>query len=340
MIQRQRVLDAYAYNNPDRVPVRFGLMDAGLHVHGQKMLDLLHAHAPDSPNLPQALPVCPASDINQKGEYKSYRLDEWGTNWEYNIFGVAGHPAQYPISDMWENAADYQFPPLPDAQQQAQACVEVDEQKKDFFVHQGWLSIFEKMHALYPMTELLPDLAEEDEDCLAFLDRLVDYQEKVIDSHLDAGADEIVFGDDWGTQGAAMMSLPMFKNLFGHHYRRLFTRIHDRGAKIFLHSCGCLSNLLDEFMELGVDAIWPQIYSYDEDELFKKCQDNGVCLYVHPDRQYLVPRGTPVEIDEAIKRYCGRFHAAKGGGSFNIEIENDAPWENVVALFEALEKYR
>ncbi len=65
-----------------------------------------------------------------------------------------------------------------------------------------------------------------------------------------------------------------------------------------------------------------------------------VTLYIHPDRQYLVPRGTPQEIEAAIRAYADRYHALGGGGIFYIEIENDAPFENVKALIEAVDTYR
>jgi len=33
-------------------------------------------------------------------------------------------------------------------------------------------------------------------------------------------------------------------------------------------------------------------------------------------------------------------HAIGGGGIFYVEIENDAPWENVKTLIEAIHEYR
>jgi hypothetical protein len=63
-------------------------------------------------------------------------------------------------------------------------------------------------------------------------------------------------------------------------------------------------------------------------------------LYIHPDRQYLIPRGTPVQIARTIGAYAERYHTYGGGGIFYVEIENDAPFENVKALIEAIDRYR
>ncbi|MCK4990790.1 MAG: hypothetical protein KAS29_09905, partial [Bacteroidales bacterium] len=62
--------------------------------------------------------------------------------------------------------------------------------------------------------------------------------------------------------------------------------------------------------------------------------------YIHPDRQQLIPLGTPAEIEKAIANYAEKYHKIGGGAIFYVEIENDAPFENVKALVESIHKYR
>ncbi|MEI8195281.1 MAG: hypothetical protein WCI73_05170, partial [Phycisphaerae bacterium] len=85
---------------------------------------------------------------------------------------------------------------------------------------------------------------------------------------------------------------------------------------------------------------WPQIGLYDYERLTAMLAERRMTLLIHPDRQHLVPRGTPAEIDETIARYAARHHALHGGGMFHVEIENDAPWANVEALLNAIARYR
>jgi hypothetical protein len=63
-------------------------------------------------------------------------------------------------------------------------------------------------------------------------------------------------------------------------------------------------------------------------------------IHIHPDRQRLIPLGTPDEIRQAIRAYAERYHALGGGGFFYVEVENDAPFENVEALVTAIEEFR
>ena len=70
------------------------------------------------------------------------------------------------------------------------------------------------------------------------------------------------------------------------------------------------------------------------------CRDHKITAYLHPDRQHLVPFGTPADIRIQVRAYADIYHALGGGGIFYIEIENDAPWENVEALIRSVHEFR
>ena len=157
---------------------------------------------------------------------------------------------------------------------------------------------------------------------------------------LARGVDGVFFGDDWGTQNAPIISPKLFREVFKPRYRALMAPIKRAGRKVCFHSCGQLGSIFDDLLDLGIDLLWPQILRYDEEQLATACKEHGVTIYLHPDRQHLMPLGTPVEIDARIAAYAERYHRLGGGCIFYVEIENDAPFENVVALVEAVDRYR
>lgn len=337
MNSRERMLAAFEYSNPDKIPVLYKPCAAGLYVHGQKFVDLMHELPPDNPlsidGLPEPSPEC----VDADGLYRERKYDEWGTLWEYTIFGIAGHPAGYPFGS-WAAAGEYNFPPVPEPGQLAYAGQKAD--KKNYLIFCGWHSLFEKLHALRPIEELFMALIDEDADLLNLMDRLTDYHARLIDVEIKAGADVIMFGDDWGHQHGPAISPEMFKALFRPRYEKLFRQVKRAGCKVFLHSCGRLGPILNEFLDMGIDGIWPQILCYDLEELSGKLKKSSAAMFIHPDRQYLVPNGTPKQIQEAVQQYCEYFHRLGGGGIFHIEMENDAPWENVECLIRSIHKYR
>ncbi len=335
---RQRFLDAMNFNNPDKIPVFYHPSTAGLYVHGQKMLDLFNEYPPDNPITFNSIPKPPAEAIDANGTYHEFKTDEWGICWEFLIYGIQGHPKKFPF-DSWEAAQDYEFPPIDSFREFQKSDV---QQKKDTHLFiSGWISILERLHSLRPMDELMIGLATEDRHLLAFLDRLVDHWMKVIDLLIDTGIDVIFFGDDWGTQSSTLISPAMFREIFRPRYEKMMQPILKANRKIFFHCCGFMGEILDEIIDMGFHGLWPQLVLFEKDPvLFEKCEAARMTLYIHPDRQTLIPLGSPQQIEATIARYAERYHRLGGGGIFYVEIENDAPFENVEALVKAIHKYR
>jgi uroporphyrinogen decarboxylase len=332
------MLDAFEFTSPDRIPVVYHASPAGLYVHGQKLLDLFNEFPPDNPIIFETLPAPSPETIDPNGRYHEIKQDAWGTDWEFLIFGVHGHPVKYPFAN-WIEAGNYKFP--------ACSCYGMNdkqifmEQSEDYLVFSGWISIFEKLHALRPIDEVLMGLYEEDIHCMAFLDRLVDYWMKEVEGLIQSGVDVITFGDDWGTQSSTFISPPLFRKLFKPLYQKLMAPIKRAGRRIFFHSCGYLGEIFDELLDLGISGLWPQITLFEKGPGFADmCKDHRIAIYIHPDRQKLIPFGTPHDIEKAIQGYAERFHQCGGGGIFYVEIENDAPFENVEALIKSIHKFR
>jgi uroporphyrinogen decarboxylase len=332
---RERMLKAFNFANPDKIPVYYHPSPAGMFIQGQKMIDLFNAYPPDNAIVFDKVPVAPEGTLNSKGVYHEIKVDEWGTKREHMIYGIHGMPLEYPVAN-WKEALDMKFPPhiVPDAK-------DIAEKKKNYLTFDGWISIFEKLSGLRPMDEVLIDLLTGDQDLLMLLEKMRDYWLENINQMIDAGIDVIIFGDDWGTQSATLVAPELFRDIFKPLYRSLFEPIKKNNRKVFLHCCGYMGEIFDEFVELGIDGLWPQIKLFESDPKYMRvCRENKITIYIHADRQYLIPLGTPKEIRSEIKRYADIYRKQGGGGILYVEIENDAPFENVVALVKAIDEFR
>ncbi|MEE4311483.1 MAG: uroporphyrinogen decarboxylase family protein [candidate division KSB1 bacterium] len=336
MTHRQRMIAAFNFEHPDKIPVVYHPSPAGLHTHGVKLLDLFRAYPPDNPITFDGIPVPSEGAVKPDGSYREIKKDEWGTVWKHNIFGVHGHPIEYPFKN-WKQAQDYEFPPF----EHLINSEDILKQRNDFLVFEGWISLFEKLCSLRPMDDVLIGLYTRDADLLAFLDRMVEYWSSMIERLIEADVDVIVFGDDWGTQSSTIISPELFREIYKPRYATLMKPVKSAGKRIFFHSCGYLGHVLDDLLDLGINGLWPQIGQMENREDFLDlCVKNKLLIYIHPDRQQLIPRGTPDEIDSAIRNYAKRYHDIGGGAVFYIEIENDAPFKNVEALVKAVHRYR
>ena len=340
---RQRILDAFNYNNPDKIPLIYHPSPAGLYVHGQKLLDLFNKYPSDNPVKFEKIPSPGPNAFDANGDYHQIITDEWGSDIEYRIFGIAGHVTKYPFGSWKEALANYEFPSV---EKTASRVFSIDANKENlesyqYLIFNGWISIFEKVTALHPFDDTLMELLMRDDDILRFLDRLVDYWLEAIDYYHQTGTDVYVFGDDWGTQNSTIISPSMFREIFKPRYAKLIERVKAHGGLPFFHCCWFMGEIFDELVDLGIRGLWHQLNLYEENPyLEQRCRDNHIAVFIHPDRQNLIPLGTPARIKEYIKRKAEKHKNMGGGCIFYIEIEDDAPFENVLALFEAINQYR
>jgi uroporphyrinogen decarboxylase len=335
MTPRERMLKAFQFDHPDRLPVYYHPSTAGLHVHGQKLLDLFRAYPPDNAITFDALPQPPKDAFDADGRYHEFRADELGTVWEYRIFGVAGHPHRYALQSWRDPLA---FPPVPKAgsREYEDACRHRAGLRERYLLFDGWGNLFERLHALRPFDEVLMGLADEDPDLLAFLDRLVAYRKEQLAFLAGTGTDVVVMGDDWGTQTGLLVSPGTFRSIFKPRIRAMIEQARAGGARVLYHTCGAVYPLYRDLVEAGINALWHQVGLYDTQAFAREAARDRVLLFLHMDRQHLVPRGTPREIREAVRRYAAIHRELGGGAIFYVEIENDAPFENVEALVKAV----
>lgn len=338
MTPRQRMLKAFAFDNPDRLPVWYHPSPAGLYVHGQKLLDLFGEYPPDNPITFDDIPRPPPAAFDADGRYHEFIRDAFGTIWEYRIFGVAGHPYEYAIPTP-EAMDTYSLPPAPPphGERFEQERRRIAQLKAQYLVFGGGgISLFEKLMALRPFEEVLVDISTQEPAMMRLLDRLTEFGHRHVEYHLALGADVIMFGDDWGTQNSLLLSPEVFRRVFTPRLASLMQPIRRAGTRICYHSCGHVLPLYGDLVDLGINGFWHQIALYDAEAFARQAARDRVVLFLHMDRQRLIPCGTPAEIRETVRRYRDIHMGLGGGAIFYVEIENDAPFENVEALVRAV----
>jgi uroporphyrinogen decarboxylase len=113
-------------------------------------------------------------------------------------------------------------------------------------------------------------------------------------------------------------------------------------AKIVFHSCGAISEIIDDLIEIGVDAINPvQVNAVDmEPRSLKARFGDRVTFWGGIDSQKTLPFGTTDEVQREVKRIIEIL--GKHGGyvlSAVHNIRNEVGPENVIAMFTSCRKY-
>jgi len=340
----ERVVAAVTFDKPDKAPIMHSPLPGALIRYGEKLNAIFATYPQDFG--PSRFEIPKHEDL--PADYrKGINKDEWGTVWASNIDGIHGQVYDYPIKN-WDDLDDYAFPPLQEStssysiQDLSNLKTKVSTLRNEgYFVILGFNpgNFFERMQWLRGFENLLVDFVTKPKKLYEFADKLLDYCLQSIGFVLEAKPDAVSFTDDWGTQDRLMAKPSFWRELFKPRYSELFKFVHDHGAYVYFHSDGYIMDVIPDLAEIGVDILNPQFSCFRLEDLAEAVHDK-MCVSSDIDRQYVLPRGSPSEVEAYVQDVMELFsHDNRGGLICRGEINIDVPLENVEAMYEAFRKY-
>jgi len=167
-----------------------------------------------------------------------------------------------------------------------------------------------------------------------------DYFMELHDMAIDAGAEVIALEGDLAFNTNSLMSPAQYAEFIGPYHKEIVENVHKKGAKIFKHSDGNLWPILDMLLDCGFDGIHPiQPQCMDITEVKRYCSKRA-CILGNIDCMYLLPDGTPEEVEQSVKETIAA--AAPGGGyimSSSNSVHPGCKPENYIAMVHAARKY-
>ncbi len=152
--------------------------------------------------------------------------------------------------------------------------------------------------------------------------------------------DVIMIGDDLAGQKGPLFSPRIYREIVKPRHKRLVQYIKSRTqAKIWYHSCGSVPTYLPDLIDNGIDILNPvQVSAKDMDPAQLKARHGNDLVFWGGgvDSQHVLPRGTPEQVREDVRRNIEAFKPG-GGYVFNSvhNIQADVPPDNIVAMFDA-----
>ncbi len=266
--------------------------------------------------------------------------DEWGTTWGHAFGGVGATPVRCPIED-WSQLDDYLARiPDPRAPGRLDAARQILDQHRasKYCVGMAHLALFERLHCLRGMANIFIDLGIHEQEVRRLLGALTDYLLEIVRQWGDMQADAIFLTDDWGSQTSLMISPAMWRSYFKPHYRIIFDEIHRCGMDIIFHSCGNVTAIVPDLVELGVDVLDPvQPGAMDQAEIARRF-GGRIAFSGAIDDQHLLGSSRPQEVKDTVRRVIETLGVPFGNALLlapaNV-VTPEVPIENLRALFEA-----
>ena len=378
MTPRERVLTALAHEEPDRVPIVLGVSNAtGLKMKPYRELtQLLGIDAPERylyewPELGTADPdgatlvrlgtdvrgvwdLEPAGvlDRNAARPPGTYYLNSWGSG-ASQVSPDEWFPSVCPMAAATtiEEIEDYPWPDMDDPTRVAHVAADAARlaaEGRYAIMATPWLLFpLERSFVMQGMDVFLMNLVFYPEFAQALLWKIQSLCKQLMGHFLEAlgpSVDIIKIGDDLGTQDSLMMSPDMYRAVLKPIHADYIRFIKERtDAKVFFHTDGDVFDLIEDFIEMGVDILNPIQTSAGKmanlEELKARWGDRlTFCGGI--DTQRILPRGTPDQVRAEVGRVIEVL--ASGGGYMVSSVHtvmNDVPAANVLAMVDAVQEY-
>ena len=197
---------------------------------------------------------------------------------------------------------------------------------------------FERMHCLIGFEDALCAFYEDPEVVEEFFAAMLEYKKAVVDCVAEYIKPEImIFDDDYGTSRATFMNPDMWRGFFPQFWKPLVDYVHSKGIKFELHSCGYITPLVGDFVELGMDILQPIQTNNDLKAMKEQWGDKIIFRLAIFDKQFDRLEQTEDEVRADIWSY---YATLAPGGNFIPDLVpiDDRYYElqgEVQAKFEA-----
>ncbi len=238
--------------------------------------------------------------------------DEWGNTWA-RIEGFSkGQVSRGSLED-WDNLDAFE-PPNYDLPERYDAA------RERFAAGPGMFRIggipgfpFNTARKMRRLDNFLVDVLAEPDRAQHLLDLVEEQMHHAIRRLAAAGADGIMFPEDWGTQDRLLVSPAVWDRMFRPAFERLCRTAHDAGVFVLMHSCGYIWEAMEGMIAAGID-----VFQFDQPELYgiDRLADafGGRATFWCPvDIQKTLQTRDPDLIEASAKRMIERL-GEQGGG--------------------------
>jgi uroporphyrinogen decarboxylase len=189
--------------------------------------------------------------------------------------------------------------------------------------------------------ELFVKCKTEPELVEALVEKVINHSIALLPIAAELGAEVVITGDDIADNRRTMISPKMWEKIFLPHFRRWVKAIHENGLLYWKHTDGNIMEVMDSFIEAGVDGIDPidPLAKMDLATVKSRWGDK-IAIKGNVDCAYLLVDGPAEQVVEATKN-CIRI-AGPGGGyacSTSNSIHSGVKPDLYLAMLQTIREY-
>lgn len=209
-----------------------------------------------------------------------------------------------------------------------------------------WSPFWHDAIDLFGMEGLMVRMCEDPESVDALMTHLVDFYFESNRQIFDAASDVIdifFFGNDLGSQHGPIVSEAAYRRFLFPQLQRLSHLAKDYRLKVMMHCCGGVAELIPMFIDAGIDAlhaVQPSCRGMDLRTL-KALYGDRMVFNGAIDSHHVLITGTPGLVRTATREVLDIMKPGGGfiAGASHDTILEETPVENVVAMFDTIREY-
>ena len=372
MTPRERVLCALSHAEPDRVPLVFGISNAGILPNALGRLGrslgisdpaTFQPGRPRYPVVAEEVLIRLGSDVRpifdkapKSMAYLDPTVDMYRDEWGFSRKKIETPTTTYyeivnhPLANATINDLDcYGWPDLTGFDRFEGLRQEAEQVQRAGYATVGCpdlTNIFELAWYLRGIERFLIDLIDNKKYAHALLGKVLELQKAKLAAYLhEVGEflDILHLADDIATHRGPFISPRTYREMIKPYQAELFAFVQNRTkAKILYHCCGDIYPLIGDLIEIGVDILNPiQIASgrMGDTARLKREFGNRLAFCGGVDTQSVLPFGSPADVRAEVVR---RLQDLAPGGGYLLaavhNIQDDVPVQNIQTMFQSAEE--
>jgi hypothetical protein len=327
---RDRVLRTLCHQSVDRVPRDLWAVPAVEMLRGDELAEMQVRYPPDivRPDFHAPKGHRAKGAPYEVGEH----VDAWGCVWRVDRRGMVGEVVGHPLADL-SQAASYRLP-WELLEKANLASVNRSAAATSRFVL-TWSDIrpLERLEFLHGQAAVRAALTFGTKPIRDLLARVHEFFCREAQLWASTHVDGVAFRDDWGSAHSLVIPAEAWRDLFKPLYRQYVEIFHAHDKFAFFHSDGNISEILEDLVEVGIDAVNAELSLMDLEGVAERFRGR-ITFWGEIDRQRVLPFGTPEEVRRAVDRLRAALDFGQGGVIAQCKWGADVPFRNVAAVFE------
>jgi uroporphyrinogen decarboxylase len=214
-----------------------------------------------------------------------------------------------------------------------------------YVVCSSWGAIFGEAYRLMGMEGFMTGLYAVPDVVHAIIRNLTGFYLEV-DRRIFTACGDLIdmafYGNDMGTQRGLLFRREMFQEFYAEPFKAMVGQARRFGLKTMMHSCGAVSEIIPDIIDIGFDVLDPVQHTAAgmEPQGLKTRFGHAIAFHGGISAQRVLPLGSPDEVRSHVREVCDIMKPG-GGYVFTSDqaITSDCPVDNVLAMYQAVEEY-